>query len=210
VRFGKSADKFFSLTTMHSFFLALAGYIDLEQENFKDAIAIFLESLKIQRELLEANNKLILSTMDNIGYCYCRTCEYKKASEIYKELVKLQSETYDDQSQRGWTQSLKKTIFCQIKLYEFEDAFDNLRILEDYLNTKGYKKKNSVVDLRRTHKLMGEVNYQIFKFPTLADYSSRFSCGMCGDDRDAVDVNAWFPKKPANGSKMSGHRMTYA
>jgi tetratricopeptide (TPR) repeat protein len=182
----------------------------VEQENFKDAIQIFLDSLKIQKELLEANNKLILSTMDNIGYCYCRTNEYKKARDVYKELVKLQSETYGDQSQRGWSQSLKKVIFCQIKLYEFEDAFDNLRLLEDYLSTKGNKKKNSATDLRRTHKLMGEVNYQIFKFPTLADYSSRFSCGMCGDDRDIIDSSAWHPKKPANGSKMSGHRMTYA
>ncbi|KAG7354995.1 tetratricopeptide repeat family protein [Nitzschia inconspicua] len=186
------------------------GYIDLEQENFKDAIFIFMESLKIQKVLLEANNKLILSTMENIGYCYCRTGEFDKAAKTYRELVKLQSETYSDQSQRGWSLAMKKLIHCQIKQYEFEDAFDNLRLLEDYLSTRAGKTKSTASDLRRTHKLMGEVNYQIFKFPTLSDYTSRLSCGMCADDRDAIDPSYWFPKKPANGSKMSGHRMTYA
>lgn len=182
----------------------------MEQSNFKDAISIFQESLKIQKVLLEANNKLILSTMENIGYCYCRIGDFDRAIKTYKELVKLQSETYSDQSQRGWSFAMRKLIYCQIKQYQFENAFDNLRLLEDYLSTKGGKTKSSAADLRRTHRLMGEVNYQIFKFPTLSDYTSRFACGMCADDRDAIDPSYWFPKKPANGSKMSGHRMTYA
>jgi len=186
------------------------GYIDVEQENYVEAISTFTESLKIQKVLLEANNKLILSTMENIAYCHCKNGDFKEAGKLYKELVKLQSETYGDQSQRGWSQSIKKLILCQIKEYEFEDAFDNLRVLEDYLSSKGHKMRHAASDLKRTHKLMGEVNYQIFKFPTISDYSSRFSCGMCGDDREIVDASAWFPKKPANGSKMSGHRMTYA
>ena len=190
------------------------GYIDLEQGKYKDAIETFMESLKIQKVLLEADNKLILSTMTNIGYCHCKINELDKARAIYKDLVKLQSESYTAQSQRGWSQSLKKLIFCQVILYEFEDAFDNLRLLEEYLTAKPRSKaKNSANDLRRTHQLMGEVNYQIFKFPTLSDYTSRLSCTSgcgCADDRANIDVTQWFPKKPVNGSKMSGHRMTYA
>ena len=190
------------------------AYIDLEQENFSEAINTFLESIKIQKVLLEADNKLILSTMTNIGYCHCRLNEIEKARVVYKDLVKLQSESYTAQSQRGWSQSLKKLIYCQVVLYEFEDAFDNLRLLEEYLSrAKGSKVKNAKYDLRKTHELMGEVNYQIFKFPTLSDYTSRMSCTNgcgCTDDRDNVDVTIWFPKKPVNGSKMSGHRMTYA
>jgi pentatricopeptide repeat protein len=186
------------------------GYIDVEQGNFKMAIAVFLESLKIQKVLLEADNKLILSTLENIAYCHCRLGDFDKASKLYKDIVKLESESYWDQSQRAWSQTMKKLIYCQVKLYEFDDAFDNLRLLEEYLCVKGSKMKHSEIDLRRTHNLMGEVNYQIFRFPSVTDFTSRFSCGMCVDDRDAVDVEPWFPKKPANGSKMSGHRMTYA
>jgi tetratricopeptide (TPR) repeat protein len=188
----------------------ISGYIELEQGNYKEAIEIFSESLKIQKVLLEANNKLIISTMDNVAYCHCRLGEFDKACPVYNELVKLQSESYGVLAQRGWSQALKRQIFCQIKSYKFEDAFDNLRILEDYLATKGSKTKNGIIDRRRCHKLMGAVNYQIFKFPSLSDYTSRISCGMCADERDSIDATFWFPKKPANGSKMSGHRMTYA
>lgn len=72
------------------------------------------------------------------------------------------------------------------------------------------KAKTAAEDLDKTHDLMGEVNYQIFKFPTIGEFTSRAACGLWADDRDCVDVEAWLPKKPANGSKMSGHRMTYA
>lgn len=190
------------------------GYIDLEQEKYRDAIETFTESLKIQKVLLEADNKLILSTMTNIAFCHCKLEETERARAVYKDLVKLQSESYTEQSQRGWSQSLKKLIYCQVVSFQFEDAFDNLRRLEEYLTTKARDKhKNAASELRKTHQLMGEVNYQIFKFPTLSDYTSRLTCTNtcgCADDRANVDVSNWFPKKPVNGSKMSGHRMTYA
>lgn len=99
-------------------------------------------------------------------------------------------------------------IYCQIRLHEFEGAFDNLRLLETWLATKGQNTRHAVEDLDKAHELISEVNYQIFRFPTLADYTGR--CAMCTDDRELVDVEDWFPKKPINGSKMSGHRMTYA
>lgn len=44
------------------------GYIDLEQENYKAAVNTFTESIKIQKLLLGADNKLVLSTLDNLGY----------------------------------------------------------------------------------------------------------------------------------------------
>jgi len=189
------------------------AYIEVEQEKFENAIKTFQESLKIQRTLLEADNKLILSTLTNIAYCHCKLKQVVKASVIYKDLVKLQSESYTATSQRGWSLSLKKLIYCQVVLFEFEEAFDNLRRLEEYLTSNRGKSKTVVHELRRTHELMGEVNYQIFKFPTLSDYTSRLACTNgcgCTDDRLDVNVTNWIPKKPVNGSKMSGHRMAYA
>lgn len=124
--------------------------------------------------------------------------------------MKLQEESYSDQAQKGWSQALKKLIYCQIRLYQFDDAFDNLRLLEEYLNRRAGKTNSTEEDLRKTHELLGDCNYQIFKFPTITEYGKRAFCGACGDDRDSIDVDPWFPKKPANGSKMSGHRMTYA
>ncbi len=189
------------------------GYIEVELGKYADAIRTFSKSLTLQRTLLEADNKLVLSTMTNIAFCHVKLNEMLKAEMMYKELVKLQSESYTSQSQRGWAQSLKKLIYCQVVLFEFEDAFENLRRLEEYLTDNRHKMKSASSELRRTHELMGEVNYQIFKFPTLADYTSRLACTNtcgCADDRETVNVNYWVPKKPVNGSKMSGHRMSYA
>jgi len=184
------------------------GYIDLEQGKYNEALSTFHESLKIQRLLLEADNKLILGTLDNIGYAYCMKRDYDSALKAYEELCKLQQESYGDQSQKGWSQSIRKLIYCQTSLQQWEAAFTNLQSLEDYLNTRG-KGKNLADDLRNTHELMGEVNYQIFKFPTLAEsIAPAMGCGYCTSDD--VELSAWVPKKPANGSKMSGHRMTYA
>jgi hypothetical protein len=105
-----------------------------------------------------------------------------------------------------------RLIFCQVKLYDYDHSFDNLRTLEEYLSSRGVKTKGIAEDLQKTHELMGQVNYQIFKFPSIAEYGGRaLGCGgMCTDDRDSIDPDLWFPKKPRNGSKMSGHRMTYA
>lgn len=93
----------------------------------------------------------------------------------------------------------------------FEPAFDNLRLLEDYLSSRKSKGQATLDDIQKTHELMGEVNYHIFKFPSITEYSSRaLGCGLCADDRDNIEIDEWYPKKPTNGSKMSGHRMTYA
>ena len=181
------------------------GYIELEQGNYKEALTIFQESLKIQKLLLEADNKLILGTLDNVGFAHCMRHDYTKALQIYEELCTLQQESYNDQTLKAWSQSVRKLIFCQIQMKQWDKAFANLEALDDYLKTKG-KGKNLKEDQESVRKLMGDVNYQIFKFPSL---SGALSCGMCADSAE-IDLTAWIPKKPANGSKMSGHRMNYA
>jgi hypothetical protein len=170
---------------------------------------MFEESLTIQKVRLEADSRLILSTMDNTAYCRCKLGNFEKACKIYNELVILQSSSTNKQSQKDWVQSLKKQIYCEIKLNQYDDAFDNLRMLEDYLETKGDKMKNA---LRRTHKLMAQVNYHMLKLPTLQDYAGWMACApLCGGGKEnVIDAEAWFPKKPVNESKMSGQRMTYA
>ena len=58
------------------------GYIDLEQNEYKTAIATFNESLVIQKLLLGADNKLVLSTLDNLGYAYAMHGSYDKALAV--------------------------------------------------------------------------------------------------------------------------------
>ena len=89
----------------------------------------------------------------------------------------------------------------------YEAAFQNLESLEDvYIeNPKKHAKA-----LKETTKLMGLVNYEIFKYPSLSETAHRaFGCAPTnGSFFELSDF--WYPKKPVNGSKMSGHRITYA
>lgn len=58
------------------------GYIDLEQGSWRSAITTFNESLKIQKLLLGADNKLVLSTLDNLGYAYSMNESYESAHAV--------------------------------------------------------------------------------------------------------------------------------
>lgn len=207
--------------TMASTICNLA-YIELERGQHDRAIAFLNDSLAIQKVLLEADNKLILSTMQNIAYIYCLQTKYSKAKAIYVDIAKLQQESYVAHAKRGWNASIKSLIYCQLRLFDFESAFDNLRMLEDVLSTQTQTGGNGVQsnsDLQTTHELMGEVNFQLAKLPSITDYTQRLlvgkGCGgLCecqpGDFRDAIDAESWFPKRPTKGSKLSGHRMSYA
>ncbi|KAI2507790.1 hypothetical protein MHU86_6686 [Fragilaria crotonensis] len=145
------------------------GYIDLEQENYRSAISTFNESLAIQKLLLGADNKLVLSTLDNLGYAYAVQGSYDKA----------------------------------LALQDFESALKSLCALEDIQLESESTDPN---DLKMTQKLMGQVNYQVLKYPTAG--CSIFYCSSEADD--SIDLNYWMPKKTVNGSKMSGHRVTCA
>ena len=98
---------------------------------------------------------------------------------------------------------MKKLVFVELKLQDFESALKTLCTLEDsQLDLEGTDKK----DLAMTRKLMGQVNYQVLKYPTAG-------CGMfycVSESEEAIDLSYWIPKKPVNGSKMSGHRVTCA
>jgi tetratricopeptide (TPR) repeat protein len=58
------------------------AYIDLEQSSYKSAIATLNESLKIQKMLLGADNKLVLSTLENLGFAYTMLGSYDKALAV--------------------------------------------------------------------------------------------------------------------------------
>ncbi|CAJ1957845.1 unnamed protein product [Cylindrotheca closterium] len=206
--------------TMASTICNLA-YIELERGNHDRAIAFLNDSLEIQKVLLEADNKLILTTMQNIAYVYCLQSKYANAKNVYMDVAKLQQESYVAHAKRGWNASIKSLIYCQLRDFDFESAFDNLRKLEDVLSTQAQiESAPTSRDLQTTHELMGEVNFQLARLPSITEYTQRLlvgqGCGLCadacqpGEFRDVIDAESWFPKRPTKGSKMTGHRMSYA
>ena len=204
--------------TMASTICNLA-YIEIEKGDHERAVGFLNDSLEIQKVLLEADNKLILSTMQTIAYVYCLQSKYGKAKDIYMEVAKIQQESYVSHAKKGWHASIKSLIYCQLRLFDFESAFDNLRKLEDVLSSQETTGAPSR-DLQTTHELMGEVNFQLARLPSIAEYTQRLlvgqGCGLVRDwcqpqeFRDSIDAEGWFPKRPTKGSKMSGHRMSYA
>ena len=204
------------------------GYIDMEQEDFHLAIRIFHESLNIQKMLLGADNKLVLSTMDNIGFAYTRigsfesalsvspdtscnntfseSCRSQTASQLlfslqtYRELHSAQDKSYIS-TPLDCADTLRKIVYVQLERQDYEGGLASLCALDDILAEQFEESNRQVVETRR---LMGKVNYQVLKYP------SAFTCFGCTTEEDDIDLTPWKPKKPNNGSKMSGHRVTYA
>jgi tetratricopeptide (TPR) repeat protein len=59
--------------------------VELELNQYDNAIATFEESLKLQRKLLPVENPLVISTMDNLGFAYTMSRLYPKAHEVSEE-----------------------------------------------------------------------------------------------------------------------------
>jgi len=181
------------------------GYIDLEQESYKAAVTTFIDSLKIQKLLLGADNKLVLSTLDNLGFAHTMNGSSEKALATYQELLSNQEKSYGE-SQSDCARTMRSIIYLQLLHKDYEAALKTLCSLEDIqIETSGDKDSK---DAALTRRLMGQVNYEVLKYPTTAGCGV-FACSI-GDSDDDMDLETWKPKKPNNGSKMSGHRVTCA
>ena len=102
------------------------------------------------------------------------------------------------------TGTLRKIVYVQLMLRDFENALETLRELESIeLDLYGTDSRQ----WKETNRLMGQVNYEVLKHPAIPG----LTCFACGSDGvSEMNLYAWVPKKPTNGSKMSGHRVTYA
>jgi hypothetical protein len=109
-----------------------------------------------------------------------------------------------DHSDKARASMLRKMVYVQLMLRNIEGALETLRELEAIiLDLYGTDSR----EWKETNRLMGQVNYEVLKHPTLPS----FACFSCGSDGfEEMDLYSWVPKKPRNGSKMSGHRVTYA
>jgi tetratricopeptide (TPR) repeat protein len=183
------------------------AYVEIEQDNFESAISIFLESLKIQKAILGSTNKLVQSTLDNLGYGYVMRGQTDKALKMYSEIWEVQKDSHDTIQEK--METMKKMIVCHTRLEQWPQAFEMLELLED---SQQDTEPDNYKTLETTRKLMGEVNYQILKLPSLSDATkSALGCGICmGSSDEDIHLEAWLIPKPENTSKMSGHRVTHA
>ena len=183
------------------------GYVAIEQGNFNEAIQIFKTSLQIQKAVLGQGNKLVQSSLDNLGYAYSMMNTYEKALKVYEEIWETQKKSTDSREEKIAT--LKKLATCCVRMETYDKAFSYLEFLEDAQVAMADENSR---ELYLTRKMMGEVNYQILKLPSLSDQTNRaVGFALCmGETEEEVDLEEWIIPKPENTSKMSGHRVTHA
>jgi hypothetical protein len=109
-----------------------------------------------------------------------------------------------DPSDKTRASTLRTMVYVQLSLRDNEGALETLRELESIiLDLYGTDSRQ----WKETNRLMGQVNYEVLKHPTLP----AFACFACSEDgSEEMNLSGWVPKKPSNSSKMSGHRVTYA
>ncbi|CAB9527754.1 Kinesin light chain [Seminavis robusta] len=208
---------FYKLNVTDTGYLAMAStlcnkaYVEMQWEHWSHAIKYLHQSLEIQKELLGSENKLVKSSLDNLGYAYVMSDDYEKALKIYGEFWDEQQDSTRATAEER-VETLKKIVYCELNVLKHEKALEHLGIMEDLQQDQ--QNSNDITEelLEETQRLMGEVNYQIFKHPSLADTANRtFGCPICpvSDDED-IHREIWRPVKPDVTSKMSGHRIAHA
>ena len=179
------------------------AYVEIERDHFVKSIELFLESLKIQRSVLGDDNKLVQSSLDNLGYAYAMLGKYDKALTVFSEIWEAVKDSQDFPDEKAVI--VQKVAICHCRLEQWDKAFPLLEILEDL-------QQDVSADTTVTRQLLGEVNYQLLKLPSLSDATNRaLGCAVCmGPIEEDVNLDNWIIEKPENTSKMSGHRVTHA
>jgi hypothetical protein len=133
--------------------------------------------------------------------------KYEKATSVFTEVWNAVENSHDFPDEKAAT--VRKVIICHARLEQWHKAFPLLEILEDLQRDISAAQKDQTM----TRQLMGEVNYQLLKLPSLSDATNRaLGCAVClmGTPEEGVNLDAWIIEKPENTSKMSGHRVTHA
>jgi tetratricopeptide (TPR) repeat protein len=179
------------------------AYVEIERDHFVRAIALFKESLKIQRSVLGDDNKLVQSSLDNLGYAYAMLGKYDKALAVFTEIWEAVKGSQDFPDEKAII--VRKVAICLCRLEQWDKAFPLLETLEDL-------QQDVSADTTVTRQLLGEVNYQLLKLPSLSDATNHaLGCAVCmGPVEEDVNLDNWIIEKPENTSKMSGHRVTHA
>jgi tetratricopeptide (TPR) repeat protein len=180
------------------------GYVEIELDHFDAAIKILSDSLKIQKTILGAANKLVQSSLDNLGYAFAMQNQYDKALSAYDEIWTAVSTS--DCTLEEKIDFLRKKIICHVQLRQLSADLEFLHLLEALQDAIDEDR----IVMQSTIQLMGDVNYEILRLPSLSD-AANLGCALCmGPSKEGINLDDWTIHKPENTSKMSGHRVTHA
>ena len=148
-------------------------------------------------------------------------------SKVYKEIVDIKKSVHDvddftylDVGDLEVADAMKKLVYCQMKLYKYEDAIDTLSEIEA-IQELNYDDDHS--QLLKTRELIASVHYDMHKHPgfleliarnmTLYGFRNPFNSDLlcrCAADAESSDFLPCKPPPPPVRTKMSGHKVSYA
>lgn len=116
--------------------------------------------------------------------------------------------------------AMKNLVFCQVKLYKYQDAIDTLREIEaiQEMNYDDNDKR-----LASTRQLMASAHYDLHKHPgffelfamnlTTFGFRDPFNTDLlcrCVAEVESSDYLPCKPTPPPVKTKLSGHKISYA
>lgn len=145
---------------------------------------------------------------------------YNEIVEIKKSIHDREDCTYLDVGDLEVAKAMKRLVYCQMKLYKYEEALETLQEIETILEMN-YEEDDK--RLSKTRDLIGSVHYEMHKFPSFVELVARnmtfygfrdpFNTDLlcrCAADVESGEFLPCKPIQPPIRTKMSGHKVSYA
>ena len=135
-------------------------------------------------------------------------------------LIRLKQDKYD----LRLTDTLRKKAYCEIKLFEYNEALHTLEKIEtilehnlDQIHDERLDEIEQLIDTVRAHiyKFRG-ISASMSKAMTRSGYRNMWDnellckCGYDVDNDEEIPLMVIMPKAPQAKTKMSGHRISFA
>lgn len=203
------------------------GFVHLENSDWEYASDRLSYALKIQRNVLDDTNNLVMSTMEHLGYSYVKYGNFDASLATYSEIVEMKKSindteafTYLDVGDLEVAEAMKKLVFCQMKLYQYEEA---IKTLEEIQAIQEMNFDDDDVQLIKTKGLIASARYELHKHPgifemvarnlTITGFRDPFNSDLlcrCAAGVESSDFLPIKPNPPPVRTKMSGHKISYA
>ena len=128
--------------------------------------------------------------------------------------------TYLDVGDLEVAEAMKKLVFCQMKLYKYEDAIKTLHEIEA-IQEMNFDDDDA--QLIKTRELIASAQYDLHKYPGILEMVARnltviglrdpFNSDLlcrCAAGVESSDFLPIKPSPPPVKTKMSGHKISYA
>eukprot|EP00557_Chaetoceros_sp_GSL56_P003376 CAMPEP_0176502158 /NCGR_PEP_ID=MMETSP0200_2-20121128/14594_1 /TAXON_ID=947934 /ORGANISM="Chaetoceros sp., Strain GSL56" /LENGTH=612 /DNA_ID=CAMNT_0017901191 /DNA_START=282 /DNA_END=2120 /DNA_ORIENTATION=- len=201
------------------------GIVAIANADYETAIEKLEDALKIQRNVLEPTSVTIMTTMEHLAYAYLKYGGLDKSLEQYQIILGIIKERRDvDNHYRMLSQTLKNIAYCQVKLFEFDEAISTLKKLQKismetvdddpaYVPIHDEDILHLIANIRTHESKVPSLCEFVSKTLTTSGYRNPWDSDLlfrCGYDMDeGMNLEIITPKPPHLRTKMYGHKVSF-